>query len=156
MKLNRGGIQMNKAMYGVFALGIVALLGVSFVAAGGFGKGLGTELSEEEMTEMQEQEQAMRDAIENEDYEAWKELMEERIAKMQEQITEENFNEIVERNQEMNQYREQIQEALEAGDYETARELREESGFGGPGFGGRGHQEGFGPIDGSGECPFAK
>jgi hypothetical protein len=76
----------------------------------------------------------LRNAIENRDFEAWKNLM-------QSQLTEENFNVLVERHQEMEenmgenqQLREQIREAMQSGDYETAKQLREQMGKNTMGF----------------------
>ena len=69
----------------------------------------------------------MHEAIENADYEAWQELMQTRITKMQESINEDNFNLIVERYDSMSQVhelREELRQALEDGDDETAEELK--------------------------------
>ena len=53
--------------------------------------------------------------------------MEERIEEMKSNLTEENFQNLVQmhkESQERNQLRNQIREALEAGDYETVEQLR--------------------------------
>lgn len=49
-----------------------------------------------------EMQKAMQTAIEYNDYDAWKEVMQERVAFMQSQITEDNFNSMVESHNEMN------------------------------------------------------
>ena len=92
--------------------GIVALLLVSLVA-GAFAfssKGFGNE--------------AAREALEAGDYNAWKEAVSS-------QLTEENFNKIVEMheaNAERFELRAQIRQAVEDGDFEKAQELRAELG----------------------------
>ncbi len=107
----KGGKMKRKYILGIVALTMIAVLGVSMVSAFGWMNGFTG--SAEDKAEMQEQMQAMQDAIENEDYDTWEALMEERIAKMQEQITEENFNEIVERYQEMKEKKEEMKESRE-------------------------------------------
>lgn len=82
----------------VFA--IVALLGVTLVAAYPFGS---NGISNEDRD-------AMKAAIENKDYAAWKSLMES-------QITEERFNQIVEQNAKMQENMAQIKAAMDSGDY---------------------------------------
>lgn len=136
----------RKYILGIVALSMVAVLGVSMVSGFGFGDGfMNQEISEEERAEMQEERQAMQTAIENEDYEAWKALMEERIERMREQITEENFNSLVERHQEMSQFREAMQEARESfcGEHECPNFEEGEMNF-------RWHK---GPRGYFGECP---
>jgi len=127
---------MKKITAGVLAFSLIALLGVSLVAAFpfGFGNGMNKELTEEEQEEAQAFHDAIQQAIEDGDFEAWKSLMES-------QLTEENFNLLVERHQSMSEEREadqqirnQIQEAMQAGDYETAKELREQLGKNTMGF----------------------
>lgn len=101
----------QKTLLGIFAFSIVAILGISMVSAFGFGhKLMNPDLSDEDKTEMQNQMETIRTAIENNDYETWKSLMEEQIAKMQEQITEDNFDEIVARHQEIEENRQACEE----------------------------------------------
>ncbi len=89
---------MKKTTLSILAVSMLALLAVSTVTAFGFGKGgMNANLSEEELAELQEQRESMKTAIENKDFESWQTLMQERLAKMQSQMTEENFDEIVER-----------------------------------------------------------
>jgi len=129
----------RKTILGVFALAMVAVLGVSMVAAHGLGGfGSAQSLTDEQKAEMQEKHQAMQDAISNGDFDSWKSLQEERIAKMQEQLTEENFNKIVERQGQMEEFRNAMQEARESGDYSEVKALQNEyeiTGFGRGHFG---------------------
>lgn len=120
----------NKQMLSFCALAMIGIIGVSLVAANPHG-GLGFKqmLSEEELQDLQEQKDAVREAIENQDYDTWASLMQERIVKMQESITEENFNIIVEMHEERTELHEEIKAAKESGDREAVKELREEMGF---------------------------
>lgn len=103
----------TKTTFGIVAIAMIALLGISGIVAANQGFVFSKDLTDEEKTEMQEQREAMQTAIENSDYDAWKSLMEEKIAKMQEQLTEENFNKIVERQQEMKDKQEEMKEKME-------------------------------------------
>ena len=80
---------------------------------------------------MQEHRQAIEAALEAEDYEAWKAAMDglERGPKIDEVITEENFDTFV-----------QLHEARKSGDFETVQELSEELEL----------EKGFGPRKGLG------
>lgn len=71
--------------------------------------------------QMQERETAVREALEQEDYEAWKAAVDSfgKGRNVSEMVSEEEFATIVE-----------IYKAREAGDYTTARTLMEESGLG--------------------------
>ncbi|MCA9488249.1 MAG: hypothetical protein KC516_04800 [Nanoarchaeota archaeon] len=113
----------NKFTLGAITLAVIAVMGVGLVAALPFGKGLlNQDLSEEEIADMQSMRDQMRDAIETGDFDSWKALIES-------QLTEENFNNIVERHYEMSEVsdlRDQIRTAIQDGDYETAEELRAE------------------------------
>jgi len=127
----------QKYIAGMVALAMVAVLGISMVSAfGGFGGfGFAQTLTDEEKAGMQEQHEAMQKAISEGDYTTWKSLMEERVAKMQSQITEENFNVVREQHQKMSEFRTAMQEARESGDFSKVQELQEEYGFEGKGFG---------------------
>ncbi|MBN2880875.1 hypothetical protein JXM83_02370 [Candidatus Woesearchaeota archaeon] len=81
---------------------IFAMLVVGLVVAAGFVSAYG----------MRSGNDAIRTAVENGDFDSWKEAMES-------EITEENFNAILERHNE----RELVREAIEANDYETYIEL---------------------------------
>ncbi len=125
----------NKTILGLFAFALVAILGISMVSAyNGFGL-MNHDFSKEDKAEMQEQRIAMRTAIENQDFESWESLMEEKIARMQERLTEGNFNELVERHSKMGEQRESHQEmrdtmhTRESGDFEGIKHLKEKSGF---------------------------
>ncbi len=101
----------QKTLLGIFAFSIVAILGLSVVSAFGFGQDfMNHGITQEEKTEMQNEMETMKTAIENNDYETWKSLMEEQIEKMQAQITEENFNQIVEMHQKMEEVKEACEE----------------------------------------------
>jgi len=123
---------MNKKVT-IAALLVFSLLGAGFVSA--FPMGLGgffnKDLTAEELQVLTEERQQMTEAIENGDYATWKALMEEQLDRMKAELTEENFNLLVERRSQMkerSQLREQIRDALENGDYETAAQLREQLG----------------------------
>jgi hypothetical protein len=155
MKTLKGGTKMErKYTLGIVAIAMVAILGISMVSAFGFGNGfMNHDMTEEERTEMQEQQEAIQIAISDGDYETWKSMMEERIAKMQSQITEENFNTIREQHQKMSEFRIAMQEAKESGDFSKVEELQEEYGFEGKGFG-KGMKAGF--KMGMRNCPFVE
>ena len=87
----------TKYIAGVVVFAFVAILAVNLVAAGSFGNGLKLFAPSEDDRD------SMKTAIENEDYSSWKALMEDRIEQMKSQITEENFNRMVEFHKNMNQ-----------------------------------------------------
>lgn len=88
---------MKKITVGILALSIVALLGISLAAAFPFGFGKGNpNLTEEEQAEAQAFHDSLQQAIEDGDFATWKSLMES-------QLTEENFNLLVERHQQMSE-----------------------------------------------------
>lgn len=113
----------NKYLLGVSALAIIAILGISMVVAFPSGIGFGEkQLSDEERTVMEEQMQAIQTAIADEDFETWKSLMES-------QLTEENFEKLVEEHKsmtEMKAMQDELQQAVEDGDTEKAEELKAE------------------------------
>lgn len=82
----------NKKITGVFAISLIALFSISLVAAQGFGF---NRMSDEDQELFLDEREVMRTAIENEDYSTWKSLMEDRIARMQESLTEDDFKELV-------------------------------------------------------------
>lgn len=138
----------NKAIIGIAFAILAVLLVTGFVAASPFGKGMfGNNLSQEDKDEMQQNHQAIREAVQNQDFTAWKALMEERIARMQEQITEENFNNLVQRHQQMEEFHNAMEEARETGDYSQIEALKEEYGIEN-GFGqGKGAGKGMGKMN---------
>ena len=142
----------NKKMYGFAALGMLALLGVSMVAAyQGDYSVKGPDYSEDRHDDMTV-------AFEELDYDTWAALMAEngRHSRVMEVGTEENFAVFVE-----------AHDAGMAGDLTRAAELRAELGLGngqgsrdGDGFGqGKGMKQGSGSgMKGQGqasECPYA-
>jgi len=84
----------QKYVLGIIALAIVALFGIGIISAYGFGM-WDSNLTEEEKANILEQKEAIKTAIENKDYETWKSLMED-------QLTEEDFNKLVEKMSEYN------------------------------------------------------
>jgi hypothetical protein len=89
------------------------------------------ELMEEKRELMEEKRELMLTALETRDYEMWAEQMNARIAEMEEFVTPENFELLVE-----------MHEARQSGDFEKAKEIRAE--LGGPGgFPGMGCGGGF-------------
>lgn len=120
LELNKkqiGGKKMkNKTIFGILAVFLVAVLGVSSVMAFPFGFGLMSDNAEEDreiMTEMQE-------AIKNDDFETWKDLH-------LQMLTEENFERVVERQESMEkirELREEMRDAMDEGNYETANEIQ--------------------------------
>lgn len=125
----------NKTIYSFVALGIIALLGVSaFVSANtgfGLGNGIGQDLTDEEKVDIESHREAVKEAIESQDYDLWKSLMEERIESMKEKLTEDNFDKIVERHQQRSETREELkslmEEARESGDFSEVREYIQEN-----------------------------
>jgi len=95
---------------------------------------------------LHEDQEAIQQAIENGDFEAWKSLMEARLTEEEFQAMTERHNQMSEGQGEMQQVREQIREAIEAGDTDLAQELKDQL-----------PQRGFNKEPGmnSGECPFA-
>jgi hypothetical protein len=154
-KINERRFTKMKQKYflGIFAIAIIAVLGISMVAARGFsGFGSAQNLTADEKAKLQEQHQAIQKAILEGDYTTWKSLMEERISKMQSQINEENFNALKEKHQKMSEFRTAMQEARESGNFSRVQELKEKYGFEGKRLG---KEMKYGHIQ-MGNCPFAK
>jgi len=100
---------MRKITLGVFVFSLIALLGVGMVSSFPFGFGkevMKQNLTEEEQIEIQSFHDSLQEAIENEDFDLWKELMES-------QITEENFNKILEQQHAMEKRESEMEEARE-------------------------------------------
>lgn len=83
----------------IIAFAAIALMGTGLVVAHPFF------LEEEDRT-------AIKEAIENEDYDAWHSLIEA-------QLSEENFNTLAEHHNEMSEKMQAIQDALDSGDYDA-------------------------------------
>lgn len=128
MKIKLKGGKMERKTIGIAAFLVVALLGVGFVSAYGFGNDMSKETRD-----------AVQNALDSGDYSTWKSLMES-------QITEERFNEMKAKHQERAEFRALMREARESGNYSAIQELKEEFGSG-KGM----HKENMN----SGECPFA-
>jgi len=113
----------NKYMLGIFALAIIAVLGVGVAVASPLGKGFGfnnSNLSAAEKTAMQTQMQAIQTAIDNKDFATWKSLMES-------QLTQDNFNKLVDANQKMSQEKtlqNELKQAVSDGDTAKVQELK--------------------------------
>jgi len=132
------------------AAALTAIIAVAGVAAnsyasnrGEFGENFKGNISAEDLDARRETMQVKRTAMDeiftNNDYEAWKTLMEEKVSEvraradaMAAEITEENFSKLSE-----------VHKLMQDGNYEEAGQLREELGFGrgmgkmGPKSGGR-------------------
>ncbi|MFH1586124.1 MAG: hypothetical protein ABIB79_05135 [archaeon] len=115
----------NKYALGVVSLVLIGLLATSFVSAFGFGNGIGfmnQDMGAEQIAVMQGEQEAIQQAIADEDYDEWKSLMTA-------QLTEERFQELVEKhkqNSEMQELREEMKTAWETGDYDRVDDLREQ------------------------------
>ncbi len=119
----------NKNVLGIFVFAAVALLGVSGLAAAHGWFGFGSPMANQDIQTIQEDRKAMQDAIDNKDYSVWKDLMEKQIAYMQSQITENNFNAIVDQHAKMEEFRSAIQDAKKTGDYSKVQTLQKEYGI---------------------------
>ncbi len=142
----------RKTTYGIVALATLVVLVVGGVSAFGLGFGNGQGLTDDKKVEMQAFHEEVQTAIQNEDYNAWRTLMES-------QLTQENFEALAENHvqmQEAQEIREQMREARYDGDTETFEELRtqlqEMNSFGM----GNHKMMGSGPGKGFayGDCPY--
>jgi len=95
----------NKTTLGIVALGVIALLGMSLVAAFPMMQG-NWDISEEEIQAQNEFMNQVQQSIENQDFTTWQSLMTS-------QITLENFNAMVEQHQEMLQHQEKMQQCID-------------------------------------------
>jgi hypothetical protein len=131
MKINlKGGTIMkkkkikNKYMLGIFALAVIAVLGVGIAVASPMEKGFGFvnnhNFTAAEKTALQTQMQEIQTAIDNKDFATWKSLMES-------QLTEDNFNKLVDANQKMTEVKtlqDELKQAVSDGDTAKAKELK--------------------------------
>ncbi|MFA5173598.1 MAG: hypothetical protein WC438_00265 [Candidatus Pacearchaeota archaeon] len=134
----KGGKMERKYVLTIMAVSLVAILGVGAVSAFGFGNGFFNSATDEEKAAMKENQDAMRTAIENNDYATWKTLMEGQIAQMQSKITEENFNDIVANHAKMSEMQSEMNTLRQKYGMESEN----------PGMRGAGK--------GEGKCPFAE
>lgn len=118
----------NKIIIGVVVLVLILAVGIAFVSAS-------TSIDKlkeakkyflEGREDMIEKREAVKTAVENNDYKTWEglmnekvETMDEKIKAMRERISEENFAKLGE-----------IYKLMEEGKYEEARELKKKFGFG--------------------------
>jgi hypothetical protein len=142
MKNLKGGTNMKGNLtYGIFALVIFSILALGVVSAFGMGWN-NPNLSDEEKTASQEKHEQIKQAIESNDYESWKSLMES-------QISEEQFNQITQMHKKMEDVRnlrEQLRTAIQEGDSKTAQNIQiqlSELGFE-KGFKGKSNGKGMG------------
>jgi len=103
-----------------FALTLVLTAGFSsaYAYSGGYGF-KGKSFSPEKYQDMTEKRETMNEIYKNNDYNAWKQIMEEKVGEMGKQISEENFSQMA-----------KIHSLMQQGEYEKARELKEGLKFG--------------------------
>jgi hypothetical protein len=156
---------MNKYVYGSLVIAMVAVLGMGAVFAtgpNGFGNGfMKSDLTDEEKLVMQEQKETYQTAVESEDYATWEALMLEKVGFMEDQITQENFDEIVVRHAERAEFRMAVDELKASDDFsrEAMQELKTQYGIEDKGFGKMhgGSEKGIrGSGSRKGSCPFAE
>ena len=110
------------------AILIAGVLGISLAAAG-FGNGFMNNLSDEEKQEMIDNQNAICQAIQNDDYETWESLMLERVAQLEDRITPETFQELQDNYQSHEDFRQAMRDAKESGDWQAMQDLHEEYGM---------------------------
>jgi hypothetical protein len=114
----------------LITLAVLVILGVGTVSAFGFGKGfINKNLNNEEKAQIQEERKQMENAIADNDYTAWKALMEQRITKMQSELTNENFKNVVEEHKKIKSAREAIKLVKESGNYSKVEEKKAQYGL---------------------------
>ena len=117
----------------IASLLVFSALGAGFVSAfpmGGF-RVLNKQLTSDELKTLTEERQQITQAIENNDYNTWKTLMDQRIEKMKSDLTEDNFKQVVEKYNQMkekSQLKQQIKQAIQNKDYDTVAQLRNQLG----------------------------
>jgi len=112
-------MEVTKMKKTILSVLVIALLSVSFVSAFGFGKGM---MDFEDDEEIQVFRESVENAVETNDFDFWKKLMESRL-------TQKNFETIVERHNEMKQMkglRVELREAIEDGDDDRVEELKKQ------------------------------
>jgi len=112
----------NKKMVGLAALALTLVLtaglGSVYAYSGEYGF-KAKNLSPEKYQDMTEKRGIMNEIYKNNDYNAWKQIMEEKVGEMGKQISEENFSQMAE-----------IHSLMQQGEYEKARELKQGLKFG--------------------------
>ena len=128
----------QKILGGLAVFTAAAASGVMFTASthtvgaatfNGHGVDMMPGISTEQRADMQERHEAIEAAIENNDYDAWKNTMDQRV-NITDVVTKENFDQFTE-----------MHRLMEAGEFEKAQEIRDELGLQAPhgGMGPRGH-----------------
>jgi hypothetical protein len=133
----KGGNKMKKKYtLGIFAIFTIALLGIGAVSAFGFGNGMMSGLNDEDREVQEQQMKAVQEAIDNEDYDSWEALMQERIQQMTREVNQERFSELVEKHKNRAEFHAAMDELRESGEFsfEAMEQLREQYGI----------EEGFG------------
>ena len=147
--INSSQVSKNKyyLVVGIISLAVTTLAVSSLVSAGeGFGWKNFANLTEEQKAQLQEKKEEMKanfveytEAIENNDYDVWQALMQEKVELMHQEandlesnINQETFAKIVE-----------MHNLKAAGDIEGAKAIAEELGFMGPKFGHKGYYRGL-------------
>ncbi len=130
----------NKKMYGFMALGIMALLGISLVAA------YQGDYSTQGPNYSEDRHLAMTQIFDNLDYDAWVSLMSEngRHPRVLDVVTEDNFALFTE-----------AHEARKAGDSKRAAEIRAKLGLGSGQGKSMNHGSGMKSHGQSAGCPYA-
>lgn len=109
----------QKYYFGIFSLFVIVLLGVGMVSAMGFKN----RISEDERD-------VMRVAIENNDFESWKNFRNRFNENMKRDTSEERFEELTSKRQEREEFKDLLREARESGDIEEMNRLKQEFGSG--------------------------
>jgi hypothetical protein len=134
---------INKKTYGLITLGVIVMLGISFVAA------YQGDYSIKGPNYSEDRHEAMQEAFENLDYDAWVSLMTEngKHPRVLDVVTEENFAKFVE-----------MHEAQVSGNSELVLELRTELGLNQRMHSGnsesREMKQGNSQAKGQGNCPY--
>lgn len=102
----------RKYILGIFALGMLALLGFGTISAFGWKN----QISDEER-------ESLRNSIESGDYDSWKKTKEA-------QISEERFAQIRSNHEERAEFRQEMEKARSSGDLQKMQELKEKYGLG--------------------------
>jgi len=97
---------------------LTASLSLVYAHSGKFGYKWGGKFSHQKYQQMTEKTGVMNEIFENNDYGAWKALMEEKMEKMREEVSEERFSQMV-----------KIYDLMQQGEYEQIKELKQEMGF---------------------------
>ncbi|MAG40087.1 hypothetical protein CMI41_03905 [Candidatus Pacearchaeota archaeon] len=115
------------AMIGVLSFALILVLGTGFAIASDADLGLEEDdLNESEQTGIKAERAAIRAAIADGDYDEWKSLMEDKLARLQEALTEENFERLTDRHADIEELKAAMEEARETGNWSEVDALRED------------------------------